>query len=337
MKTSGEPPAAQVRQSELAPTSNLQTSLHAATRSKHTNLNKTITNRLPLCLPPHATTPLGYHLGMLAFGMIYQQLERGTEAVRKEQSTNSSLDQDRLRYVSILERLYTEGLGRTQYLKMDTQTMHERLLRTRQFSAEVLEEMEETVRRYSEAGTVQIYERIQDKPYLALAYAWAMYLALFNGGRWLLKQLESAGTDFWLENSEQESLQRSIAALSFWRFEAATTEDPNADQLKTTFKQNFDSASLMLTEEEAAEVVQEGIAVFDTCSGLIEMLDSCVQQMETRSRPPQSPSKMAGDEKEESVSPVWQTLESIVLTPAYQIMRRIWTQSPRSDVTIAAG
>lgn len=340
METSAQTCANKVQQTESKAKPDLQAALHAATRSKHADLNRSIMHRLPLGLPPHATTPLPYHLGMLAFASIYRNLERAVDEIRQEQTIDLVSQQDRLRHVEIIEKLCTKGLPRTHQLEYDAQTLHKRLLHTQQFPTDSIRSFEETerhVQKQAQASTLHIYQRIKNKPYLSLAYSWAMYLALFNGGRWLLKQLESAGPDFWLESQERDSILQSITTLSFWRFETATLQDPNAEQLKKAFKQNFDIASSLLTENEAAEVVEEGMAVFDTCSGLIEVLDICIQEIESQATSPKVQMDTISNDKEQPAPLLWQTFESVVLSPAYQIMRRIWTQSSRSEVSIAVG
>lgn len=316
----------------------LQASLHAATRSKHANLNRTITSRLPLGLPPNATSPLLYHLGMLAFGSIYHELEQSIADVLQEPHLNTSLYEDRHRHVQIIEGLFTEGLARSQQFTQDAETLRRRLLHTPHFAfgaTNSLRKIEACVEKQARICTAPLHERIKDRPYLALAYAWAMYLALFNGGRYLLKQLESAGPEFWLEDSQTEP--HTITALSFWHFDAATTQDPNADQLKITFKQNFDAASSMLTDGEFTEVVNEGSAVFDLCGELIDVLDSSIPQLGFVLTMQQPQMDATASATGESALQVWQTLESVILGPAYEMIRHIWSRSFRRDASIAAG
>jgi hypothetical protein len=87
-----------------------------------------------------------------------------------------------------------------------------------------------------------------------------MYLAIFNGGRWIRKQLRDAGEEFW----------QGPAPLSFWEFEG----DQDGDDVHQIFKSNFEDAALLLTEEEWAGVVSEAPRVFDLCSDLVKVLDA---------------------------------------------------------------
>lgn len=53
----------------------LRAQINAATRQQHTTLNKLITSRLPLCLPPYANNTDLYTRGLLHFAHIYLNIE----------------------------------------------------------------------------------------------------------------------------------------------------------------------------------------------------------------------------------------------------------------------
>ncbi|KAK5955748.1 hypothetical protein OHC33_003389 [Knufia fluminis] len=248
----------------------LQSSLHAATRSLHTQLNVSIINRLPQCLPPHTSDPTAYHLGILTFGQIFVALERGINEATSNQLDNS--EAGRARQSRILTTLHTPGLARTQSLKHDIDLLSERLSSLKHpRSADQFIHTEKEVKSQADTRTKHITQRILKKPHLALAYTWTMYLALFNGGRHIHRALARAGPDFWLETETGQD--QRIEALSFWRFNAATEDNPEADQLKLEFKRKFDEVSEMLTEGEQGEVVREAKGIFELCMELVEYLD----------------------------------------------------------------
>lgn len=245
----------------------LQESLHAATRSLHNQLNRLITARLPLCLPPHATDPTAYLLGIAVFGEIFTAFELGIEHAEHGQDSDSLARSDRDRHIQILQTAQTVGLERREKLRHDMDLLLSRLGCETQFTY---------VQQHAQAELLGITKAIEAQPYLALAYQWTMYLALFNGGRFLQRTLASAGPDFWQEAEDRDDDR--VQALSFWDFDAATTEDPHANTLKLYFKANLTAASELLTAEEKEKVIQEAVQIFQTCLDLVAYMDEVMAQ-----------------------------------------------------------
>lgn len=118
-------------------------------------------------------------------------------------------------------------------------------------------------------GTVQdIVAHITDaavaRPHVLLAYGWILYMALFNGGRWIRKQLASAGPGFW---GTQEF---ETTCLSFWHFDGYRSEE----DWKQDFRARVTEAGNDLTEEEVRDVVAEAKAIFCMCKSIVVELDS---------------------------------------------------------------
>lgn len=262
--------------------SSLQSSLHGATRILHNQLNVGIISRLPKCLPPHASDPTAYHLGIITYGQIFVALESGIDRVLSEPLQGPVA---RERQVHILKTLHTTGLARTRKLKHDTDTLSSRLFsRKDPNSANALRQIEDKVRADADARTRYITERIEQTPHLALAYAWTMYLALFNGGRHIHRALKRPGREFWLAENEHGTGSDKIDALSFWHFEAATEEDPEADQLRLEFKRRFDETCQLLTDCEREGVVKEAESIFELCMELVLFLDGVMAEYEFRTQ-----------------------------------------------------
>ncbi|KAK6374267.1 hypothetical protein LTR64_002375 [Lithohypha guttulata] len=325
--------------------SSLQGALHSATRSLHAQLNKTIMTRFPLCLPPHATDPMAYHLGMLVFSQIFKQFERSIDLVLAEfaQSRTSLLKDDcRARHIRVVKRQYTKELLRSQNTQHDQEFLSRRLKRT-ESTNELLGQLEEKLNTQAESHAGYIGSHIQEKPYLALAYTWTMYLALFNGGRYLQKLLAAAGPKFWRESSRFDSTNQSsecevttaYSALSFWHFDEATEDDPQAEQLKQKFKRNFDEASLLLTAAEIEEVVQEARSVFELCLRLIQMLDEAMLEMEQIQNQPEDTVAYARPLQSGVLEKLWQGLSRSIVGPACDFAGWHWTISAGSEVKVA--
>lgn len=312
-----------------SPTVSLQSALHTATRTHHTNLNKTITARLPLCLPPYASDPTAYYFGILMFGHIFLAFEEAVSKVVEEAPNN---DETRARQIRLLQTLSTERLPRAEALDRDLKSLSDRLQQQNSAIASV----EERVRKQASENTRHILTNIDSKPHLALAYKWTMYLAMFNGGRWLYKQLASPGPGFWLEPTAAEQDENTIQALSFWRFETSL-HDPQAEELKLEFKGKFEEASGTLTDEERDEVVEEAVRLFELCLKLIDHLDVIMAEMNHGAQQgfTEATSQSTIGIPTSVVNTVWQTLSSNLLAPAYRILNSGWPRPIREEVKAA--
>ncbi|KAL9616890.1 MAG: hypothetical protein Q9160_008279 [Pyrenula sp. 1 TL-2023] len=126
--------------------------------------------------------------------------------------------------------------------------------------------------RYPEASLYSISstiaENTRDNPHNLIAYSWIMYMALFNGGRWIRGQLQSAGPTFWGVAPDDDG----IDCLSFWDFDG--TED--GEDIKRDFKQRIEDITELLSDEERIDIVQEAVRIFQMCQGLVDHLDKTI-------------------------------------------------------------
>ena len=94
-----------------------------------------------------------------------------------------------------------------------------------------------------------------------------MYLALFNGGRWIRSQLLSAvpipGRNFWPDGLTAED------CLTFWHFDGKD----DSEDIKNEFKSRFDAVAAQLTETERQDVIEEAVEIFKLCGRIVEELD----------------------------------------------------------------
>lgn len=226
--------------------------IHAATKSYHTVLNRAIIPRLSLCLPPHATTPAVYADGMACFGRIYFLFESLWEDVLEDLPDDFPI-------LEALEQLKLPSLLRSTRLNADLSLLGQRLVALDRFYKDEDDELEALLH--------QTREAILARPYLIMSYTWVMYLALFNGGRWIRGRLEQAGPDFW--GVQAQTLSSKIDCLSFWEFEGAQ----DGEDIKIDFKAKFDIAAAALDDTERQDVVEECVRVFETCSQMVIWLD----------------------------------------------------------------
>lgn len=228
--------------------------LHAATRTEHANLNRTIMTRLPLCLPNATTTSALYAKGIATFGQIYAGIEEAQDTLLSRE--NLSLEQRNL-----VTSLLIPQLRRTKRLQSDLGHLSQQLGQSTSVKISHLQSATSHVRH-------AITESILEKPHLLLAYTWTMYLALFNGGRFIAKQLLSAGTLFWKDEDRARTVRDS---LSFWFF--GDSEDYDGEDLKILFKDRFNHVAATLTDTERDEVIAESKKLFSICGDLVELLD----------------------------------------------------------------
>jgi heme oxygenase len=236
--------------------------ISAATRSHHSSLNRLIVSRLPLCLPPHTLTPRLYTVGVSVFGTIYRTFEEEWSRILQ----NGAMETERTR--DILRRLYIPELLRRDCLDRDLT-----MLLTRRDTFAPPREVEgacDVLQRHQ----ITIRSTIQDRPLTLLAYAWVMYMALFNGGRWIRDQLVAGGPEFWHTSdpgaNSTEGYANADSCLSFWQFEGGD----DGLGIKNDFKRRFDIVAAQLTASERTDVVEEAVQIFKMCREMAELLDS---------------------------------------------------------------
>lgn len=231
--------------------------IHAATRPYHTSLNRLIISRLPLCLPPLAQDASGYLCGIRAFAEIYFTFEsQWISLISSVETTEVSP-----RIQNLLGTLYHPSLIRTTRLKHDLAVLSHRQCNLKRLNLPSWT----TLSSY-------ISTRSQSSPHILLAYSWVMYLALFNGGRWIRSQLlfpnrgtSPSSSQFW----PAVSPNAEAGCLTFWQFDG----DQDGTDVKTIFKSRFETLAAELTDLERQDVVEEAVEIFKICVGIVEELD----------------------------------------------------------------
>jgi hypothetical protein len=107
--------------------------------------------------------------------------------------------------------------------------------------------------------TTHIRASIESRPHLLLTYTWLLYMALFNGGRYIRAKLRQAGPAFW-ENSLSKEEDGIDSCLCFWGFDG----QGGGEDIKAEFKRRFAGVEPCLTGGEKEEVVQEAVLVMQT-------------------------------------------------------------------------
>ncbi|KAF4553826.1 Heme oxygenase-like protein [Elsinoe fawcettii] len=271
--------------------------INAATRQIHTSLNKLVTARLALAIPPYTSDPILYLHGIHTFAQLYftfedswqdlicAHLSASSPFVPPQTSlpsppdsppTTPSLHNDKLR--TFLATLVPPTLWRTQRLEKDILYLSQR------FSVALPNANADPL--FAELQA-HIATTTAEKPHVLLAYSWVLYMAIFSGGRWIRAQLQNAGPEFWghetspatTQSREEEQAQdpaqkeqvRAMIEQGISLFHFDGPDD--GEDIKRFFKEKFLSADDLLSEEEKEEVVQEADWIFHACVRLVEELD----------------------------------------------------------------
>ncbi|KAI0135757.1 heme oxygenase-like protein [Daldinia grandis] len=269
--------------------------INAAIRPLHTKLNKLVTSRLRLAIPPHSDDAKNYVTGLLHIAPIYQTFEREWDNILEDSPAATKVE-PRIRL--LLADLRVEGFARSGALQEDIVTLlgrNDDIVRSRMESvsrAPVLVEFKKHIR-----------EAVQARPHVLVAYSWVMYMALFAGGRFIRASLERVdrSTGFWSSLGPSSSSSssdrpepefripgaydafcvrdvvrkqsRQPPPLNFFLFD--TPE--NGEDLKRRFKETLAAATSppepKLTQEERADVTSEGLAIFGYMIRIVGELD----------------------------------------------------------------
>ncbi|KAF2743465.1 heme oxygenase-like protein [Sporormia fimetaria CBS 119925] len=266
--------------------------INAATRSLHTALNRLITSRLPLALPPHAADPTLYTTGLLHFAHIFLTFESLwtdlSSSTAKPTPTSPLLSyllvnpydspepftsENPAPHISpdvltFLRTLRPGGLARSRRIKKDLKT----LLNLTGTDYDVLMSQYPSPR-VAEFCT-HIRSSVSRKPHVLVAYAWCFYMAVFSGGRWIRAQLEGAGGEFWDSGPGEMKGGTGLKGrgLAVWNFEGV--ED--GEDIKGLFKEKLKDGEGLWTEEMRGEIVEEAREVFRWCARLVGELDEVV-------------------------------------------------------------
>lgn len=228
--------------------------------SHHLRLNRLILQYLPYALPPSCDDPWLYTFGISHFAPIYYTFESAWQQLVSQESS-MELPIETAVLLSALIHLRIPALLRSQRLQTDLGALEAGSHSKRMFG----HSMEQR------ALAVDVFvEHMKDviaaKPHVLVAYMWVMYMALFNGGRYLRAQLLEARTAWTSEAKEKSS--KAENALSFWFFEG----DQDGEDVKNLFKLRLSEVDRMLTSEQKRDVIEETKEIFVRCACVVEEL-----------------------------------------------------------------
>ena len=236
-------------------------------RKTHTELNRLILTRLPHALPPHSLKPDVYATGLSQFAPVYATFELLWKDLLERHSgvaTDPRCDS--------LRKLYIPELLRTERLKHDLTTLLQ--VPSTMMDVRMCEPNGLVLRAFLEHMKLEVSCR----PHVLIAYAWVMYMALFNGGRWIRAQLLAAGDAFW--NFNPNSLQvfgaeadlKAETLLRFFHFGGSH----DGEDIKNDFKHRLTEVERLLTPEQRQDIVLEAQQIFEHLILLVRDLDDII-------------------------------------------------------------
>ncbi|KAI9852207.1 MAG: heme oxygenase [Thelocarpon superellum] len=251
----------------------LSEEINVATRSAHTKLNRMITARLPLALPPQTDTPHLYFVGISHFARVYQTFESLWLSILST-GPGSVVPP---RTLSVLQHLHLPALRRTPRLDADLAHLSSVLADAGRPEPQSASTTAPTSASSSaiQDFTAHIRAAVAARPHVLLAYAWVLYMALFAGGRHLRAQLRAAGPTFWAPTTTTTATARfedRHPGLEFFYFAG----DADGSDLKSSFRSRFSAAEALLTPSERQHIVDEAGHIFRHCILLVEELDGLV-------------------------------------------------------------
>ena len=239
-------------------------------RPQHARLNQLIFARLPLALPPHSLAAQPYAQGLLRFASIYHAFESAWR-ILSEYEPASELPLETAVILSSLIHLHIPELARSDRLEEDLSLLLDAP------RSEIADRIRHPVSQRTCDFVNHIRDVARNRPHALIAYSWVLYMALFNGGRWIREQLTTARDISWFPLSESAvelSPEDNSTGLSFWYFDS----DEDGDDIKADFSARLSEVGSMFSTDQKEDIIDEAKTVFERCAEMIEELDHTQQK-----------------------------------------------------------
>ena len=224
---------------------------------------------MPLALPPYSQSPEIYTIGLQRLAPIYLSFESAWSGIVDLQPLDASQAIDH-RVLSALKHLYIPEMLRTQRLGNDLSCLLHQPLEEIDDMLEHLEGLQ--LHRFLH----HLEQTCAGKPHILIAYAWIMYMALFNGGRWIRAQLLAARDSSWRLSAFERTFENAEAdpslGLAFWHFPG----EDDGEGIKNDFKARLNDVECLLDVEQRQDIVNEALSIFKYLALLVGELDEIV-------------------------------------------------------------
>ncbi|PNP42018.1 hypothetical protein TGAMA5MH_06197 [Trichoderma gamsii] len=270
----------------------------SATRPMHTKINKLITSRLPLAVPPKAPDSGPYACGLLHILPIYMTFERLWLDIL-DTPPGDAPGQISERMHTILKEIHLPQLFRSDRLRTDIKSMTG-------WTDNILDLQINGIKGTGELSVFisHIIQVVRAKPHVLIAYSYNLFMALFAGGRFIRATLEKAGEEFWqtvpehikptmqpcepdsvisssLEQIEEINHSKNIMPLRFWSFDS----ENDGEDLKQEYKTKLLQWESELTAEEREDILQESVYILENIGLLVGQLDAVCSEVQDDEKP----------------------------------------------------
>lgn len=270
----------------------------SATRPMHTKINKLITSRLPLAVPPKAPDSGPYACGLLHILPIYMTFERLWLDIL-DTPPGDAPGQISERMHTILKEIHLPQLFRSDRLRTDIKSMTG-------WTDDILDLQINGIKGTGELSVFisHIPQVVRAKPHVLIAYSYNLFMALFAGGRFIRATLEKAGEEFWqtvpeyikptmqpcepdsvigssLEQIEEINHSKNIMPLRFWSFDS----ENDGEDLKQEYKAKLLQWESELTAEEREDILQESVYILENIGLLVGQLDAVCSEVQDDEKP----------------------------------------------------
>jgi len=229
----------------------LSQAINASTKDLHDSVNVLVVQRFMLGLRDYRL----YREGIRSFYHVYSAFERTWAKLL----ANPSGIQPHV--YTALQALYDPRLSRASAIALDLTYMYG----TNEFDPESAPTTKEV-----QACVAHIEKTLQEKPHLVIAYAHIYFMALFAGGKILLRQL-FATKDFFPVNPPAGTYEEAMAfGTNMFMF---PVEKGKEESLRAKFKDAMETVEGGFSEEEKTEIIQEARAIFKWNERLVLELD----------------------------------------------------------------
>ncbi|VVT45950.1 uncharacterized protein SAPINGB_P000972 [Magnusiomyces paraingens] len=221
--------------------------INKATHAIHNKINNLISLKMVFAL----RDPKIYRQGIIAFYYVFREFEHiWVEFLAQDPTT---LTEDQREIQDILQQVWTPALARTEALELDLSFYYHTE------SAEAFaQKYQNPVMSEQISMLKHMKDVLHEKPYLILAYAHTLYLALFAGGRIMRSSVaKSTGLFPVVPGKTQEEV--SANGTHLFKFPMVDDEDA----LRLDFKRRFELATRnSLSEEQKLEIIAESEEIF---------------------------------------------------------------------------
>ncbi|KAA8900174.1 hypothetical protein FN846DRAFT_959394 [Sphaerosporella brunnea] len=230
---------------------NLAQAINVATKDLHDSVNRLVVQRLALGLEDYRL----YREGIKSFYYVYLAFERTWAKLLSNPATVPP------HVYEILQAISNPQLSRASAIASDL---------TYLYGPEVFDPAAPPDRPVRCEVADYIEKTLSEKPHLVLAYTHNFYMALFAGGKILLRQMLTRKDFFPIRRPASTYDEAQAFSTNFFVF---PVENGKEDGLRQKYRDAMAHVEGNLSEEETTEIIQESRNIYQINLRLVQELD----------------------------------------------------------------